>query len=38
VTGNSIVDVPLDRAPASSGNKRKGSSDNGNGLMNPDDL
>ncbi|HUS28321.1 MAG TPA: serine/threonine-protein kinase [Kofleriaceae bacterium] len=41
VTGNSIVDVPLDRAPSgnSGGNRNKGSgAGNDNGLMNPDDL
>jgi hypothetical protein len=37
VTGNAIVEVPLDRA-ASSGNRHQGSGGGDNGLMRPDDL
>ena len=42
VTGNAVVDVPLDRAPASTGgghsHKSSGHKGSDNGLMSPDDL
>jgi len=38
VSGNGMISVPLDRAPAPTGGTKKGSGKDDNGLMRPDDL